>query len=334
MRGSRPILRRSSASARSRVSDQVLVKLDAARTALAQAQTIQQAKKIMDIAGAAEIYAKRQHLSEEAIGYAHSIKIEALRRLGEILKDSPKAKGAPGPGRGKAGSPAGPAFDPTPTYADSGLSKKTAALAQKLAELPKKQFEEVCEGAKSVTQAIREVIHAKRPAVVPPTGTYRVFYADPPWAYGNAGLQQYGHASHHYPTMQTAELCALPIAKLAQADAVLFLWVTSPLLEESFQVIGAWGFKYKTSFVWDKVRHNFGHYNSVRHEFLLVCTRGSCTPDIKTLHDSVQTIEREEHSAKPEQFREIIDELYPDGARIELFARGGTPRKWKRWGNE
>ena len=41
----------------------------------------------------AEIYAKRQGLSEEAISVAHSIKIEALRQIGMMLKDAPKAKG-------------------------------------------------------------------------------------------------------------------------------------------------------------------------------------------------------------------------------------------------
>jgi len=134
--------------------------------------------------------------------------------------------------------------------------------------------------------------------------------------------------------MSIEELCALPIAKLAQDDAVLFLWVTSPMLEDSFEVIKAWGFKYKTSFVWDKVKHNFGHYNSVRHEFLLVCTRGSCTPDTLKLYDSVQTIERSsEHSEKPEEFRSIIDTLYPDGERIELFARDEVDG-WNSWGNE
>jgi len=114
----------------------------------------------------------------------------------------------------------------------------------------------------------------------------------------------------------------MPAQEWAEDDAVLFLWATSPMLENAFQVIRAWGFKYKTSFVWDKVKHNFGHYNSIRHEFLLVCTRGSCTPDAGKLFDSVQTIERSDrHSEKPEEFRKIIETLYTRGAKLELFAR-------------
>ena len=57
-------------------------------------------------------------------------------------------------------------------------------------------------------------------------------------------------------------------------DAVLFLWTTSAMLEDAFAVIEDWGFNYKTSFIWDKVKHNMGHYNSVRHELLLVAGRG------------------------------------------------------------
>ena len=314
--------------------DLVIARLDTALVALRNAKTIQDTKKIVDIAGAAETYAKRQKLSQESIDYAHDIKIEALAQLGRMLKDTPKATGAAGPGRGKAGAKAGPAFTDNPTLAELGLDKKTSSLAQKLAELPPEQFEQVKAGTASVAQAIREVTHARRKPVAVPKGTYRVIYADPPWSYGNSGLQQYGHASHHYPSMSIDELCAMPVGKMAQANAVLFLWVTSPLLEECFAVIRAWGFNYKTSFVWDKVKHNFGHYNSVRHEFLLVCTRGSCTPDSKKLIDSVQSIERTgKHSEKPEEFRKIIGSMYPKGKRIELFSRKKA-KGWDSHGNE
>jgi len=84
--------------------------------------------------------------------------------------------------------------------------------------------------------------------------------------------------------------------------------------------------------VWDKIKHNMGHYNSVRHEFLLICTRGSCTPDVVKLYDSVQAIERTEHSKKPEEFRAIIDTLYTHGNKIELFARQPADG-WEVWGN-
>jgi N6-adenosine-specific RNA methylase IME4/ParB-like chromosome segregation protein Spo0J len=163
---------------------------------------------------------------------------------------------------------------------------------------------------------------------------YRVIYADPPWAYGDSrsGAGTTG-ATDHYPTMPLKDICALPVKDITDDNAVLFLWVTSPLLEDCFSVIKAWGFKYKASFVWDKIKHNMGHYNSVRHELLLICTKGSCVPDNAKLFDSVQSIERGEHSEKPEEFRDIINTLYDSGKKLELFARKQSDN-WDTWGFE
>jgi len=192
-------------------------------------------------------------------------------------------------------------------------------------------------GQKTLQQVNREIIKENVRVNPPlPTNKYRIIYADPPWRYGNdIGTALSGNFSpqDHYPTMSIEEICALDIQSIADDNAVLFLWVTSPLLEDSFKVINEWGFKYKSSFVWDKDRHNFGFYNSVRHEFLLVATKGSCTPDAEHLVNSIQTIEKTKHSAKPEEFRAIIDELYTYGNRVELFSRKQT-EGWTAWGNQ
>lgn len=168
--------------------------------------------------------------------------------------------------------------------------------------------------------------------------TFRVIYADPAWSYNDkceGGGVQSGGAQTHYDTMSIKQICDLPVKELSEKDSVLFLWVTSPLLEDAFKVISAWGFKYKTSFIWDKVKHNMGHYNSVRHEILLVCTKGSCTPDNKKLYDSVQSIERNNiHSEKPIEFLNIIDDLYNYGNKLEMFCRTIKKDNWYGWGNE
>ncbi len=168
-----------------------------------------------------------------------------------------------------------------------------------------------------------------------PQGQYQVIYADPPWKYAQEqhGLDKQDTVLEtHYPTLETEQIYALPVRNLVGENAVLFLWTTSPKLFEAKLVIDAWGFEYKSSFIWDKVKHNVGYYNSVRHEFLLVCTKGSCLPDKPKLYDSVQTIEREEHSKKPEEFYRIIEELY-NGKKIELFARNKRDG-WDAYGNE
>lgn len=222
-----------------------------------------------------------------------------------------------------------------------GTNPRYVSDAKKLAEEAPALFEQVREGKKTIPQAKRELVKRQRAEAPPlPTDKYRVLYVDPPWKYGNAGIigetDHYGHVHRHYPSLSIQELCEMGkgIKDITAKDAVLFMWVTSPLLAECFDVITAWGFKYKTSFVWDKVGHNYGHYNSVRHELLLVCTRGSCLPDAKELIDSVQSIPKSRtHSEKPERFREIIDTLYTQGKRIELFARA-EKEGWDGWGNE
>lgn len=219
------------------------------------------------------------------------------------------------------------------------VSGRQVARAKALQARAPDLLKQVKAGDKTIAQASRELV--KRTKIEPPPleGKYRVFYADPPWRYSNSGIindDNYGHVERHYPSMTTFDLCQMgeQIRFVSEPNAVLFLWVPSPMLEDAFALIRAWGFQYKTSFVWDKVEHNFGYYNSVRHEFLLVCTRGSCTPDNPTLYDSVHTIPRsEEHSEKPEAFRRIIASLYPRGNRIELFARRAADG-WERWGNE
>jgi len=223
--------------------------------------------------------------------------------------------------------------------AEAGVNAGAIARAAKLATNYPVLATKVRLGELKPAEARRQAKRAEVAEKVAslPSQKFTVIYADPPWSYNDkqSGTisESYGAAEKHYPSMSMAELKALDVRSLAADNSVLFLWATSPLLPEGLELSRAWGFAYKASFVWDKVKHNMGHYNSVRHEFLLLATRGSCTPQISRLFDSVQSIERTGHSEKPEQFREIIETLYPKGHKIELFARKKS-NGWSVWGNE
>lgn len=215
-----------------------------------------------------------------------------------------------------------------------GVNPHYVSEAKAISQASPETFGQLKAGEKTITQARREIVKATAPMPPPfPTGKYRVIYADPPWSYGNTQPDYHPEQRDHYPVMSLAEICDLPVGQLTEDNAVLFLWVTSPILRESFDVIRAWGFQYKASFVWDKVKHNMGHYNSVRHEFLLIAVKGSCQPDVAKLYDSVQSIERTTHSRKPPEFRQIIDSLYPHGKRLELFATEAI-EGWETYGNQ
>lgn len=209
-----------------------------------------------------------------------------------------------------------------------------------IADLEEKDQEEwVKKTAKNnlTVKELREAIGKSKKLPTPdlPKGKYQVIYADPPWKYNDEckdGAIQTGGATRHYPVMTIEELNNLKIP--SSDNAVLFLWVTSPLLEECFKVINSWGFQYKASFVWDKIKHNMGHYNSVRHEFLLICTKGNFVPEHPKLYDSVITEEKtKKHSEKPEIVYEIIETLYPNVKYLELFARN-KKEGWDSWGIE
>lgn len=174
-------------------------------------------------------------------------------------------------------------------------------------------------------------------------GMYRVIYADYPWEYHDRQHGSQTGQADNYPGLPLDEGLALPVAAHALPDAVLFFWVTSSFLyyasdpelgPDAYRLIRAWGFEPKTSMVWNKVDHNWGNYVSVRHEILIIATRGSCTPDRPTpMIESVVT-ERPEptHSKKPEIFRRHIERLY-DGPYLELFGRDRVPG-WTVFGND
>lgn len=138
-------------------SDSVIVSMTRASQALAEAVTVGQTKTLIDVAYAAEIYSKRHHLSEEAIGRATSVKVEATRKLGEILMATPKATAFLG------GTKKVPTRNEAPTLQELGLSKKESAIAQKLAALPEKQFEQVRLGNVTIAKAIAVVDATPKP---------------------------------------------------------------------------------------------------------------------------------------------------------------------------
>ena len=144
-------------------NDSVIISLQRASTALAEAKTIQHTKKIIDVSAAAEIYAKRQHLGEAAVAMATSIKVEALRKLGEMLKATPKATGGDAQRTRFQKSTESPE-----TLAELGIDKKTISVAQALANLSDAAFEEVREGNETVSKAIAKVKEAKAAPPPPP----------------------------------------------------------------------------------------------------------------------------------------------------------------------
>lgn len=162
---------------------------------------------------------------------------------------------------------------------------------------------------------------------------HAVIYADPPWKYEFCS-DVADEIENHYPTMDLRDICSMPISDITTDDCILFLWATSPKLEEAFEVINFWGFTYRSSMVWDKEHISMGYYARQQHEFLLIATKGNIPcPKPSDRPPSVYKEKRTKHSKKPVYFYEMIEKMYPKLPKIELFARE-TRKNWNVWGNQ
>ena len=164
---------------------------------------------------------------------------------------------------------------------------------------------------------------------------YQIIYADPPWKYDfHRELKNRPSRKQivetHYPTMTLDEIKNINIP--SEKNSVLFLWVTSPKLKEGMEVLCDWGFNYVTSIIWDKLSMMMGYWLRSQHEIVLIGRKGKFSPP-RLQKSSIVKAKRRGHSKKPDEMRSIIEEMFPDASRIELFAREKT-EGWDVWGNE
>ena len=167
--------------------------------------------------------------------------------------------------------------------------------------------------------------------------------ADPPWQFQNrTGKVAPEHKRlNRYGTMQLDEICALPVEDIAADPAHLYLWVPNALLPEGLQVMEAWGFRYVSNIIWEKIRKDGGpdgrgvgfYFRNVT-EVLLFGVRGKNARTLQPGRSQVNIIRsrKREHSRKPDEQYPIIEGC-SWGPRIELFSRGKR-KGWTVWGNQ
>lgn len=167
--------------------------------------------------------------------------------------------------------------------------------------------------------------------------------ADPPWRFANrTGKMAPEHRRlTRYATMTPEEIKALPVSKILQSTAHLYLWVPNALLPLGLSVMECWGFTYKTNVIWYKIRKDGGpdrrgvgfYFRNVT-EMLLFGVKGK---NARTLppargRENIIAEKKREHSRKPDSQYDLIESCSP-GPYIELFARG--PRRgWVCWGDQ
>lgn len=172
---------------------------------------------------------------------------------------------------------------------------------------------------------------------------FSTILADPPWRFINrTGKMAPEHRRlSRYGTMTVEEIARLPVSKIVNSTAHLYLWVPNALLPEGLQVLSAWGFHYKSNIVWHKLRKDGGsdgrgvgfYFRNVT-ELLLFGVRGKNARTLRPGRTQVNYIgtRKREHSRKPDEQYQLIENCSP-GPHLEMFARGARSN-WTVWGNQ
>lgn len=316
-----------------------------ARRLLAEARTLPEIKAVRDKGHAAIRWAKSQRdISSEAVNDAMELVLEAERRIGAMLADM----GLNG------GDRKSECHDDRVKLSDLGISALQSSRWQAEARVPEEQFqlwvEETREADKQLTSGAlvklgRQQSHRKQWAedAEPIEGIYstlqeiavaglrfQCIYADPPWGYDNQ--QTRASTDNHYGTMTVDQICAEPVESVAADNCHLHLWTTNGFLFDAKRVMEAWGFEYRSCFVWVKPQMGIGNYWRLSHEFMLLGIRGEATNFLVGDEMSWLAHDRTEHSAKPDAVRAKVMRVSP-GPYLEMYGRERIPG-WTIYGNQ
>ena len=172
--------------------------------------------------------------------------------------------------------------------------------------------------------------------LVVPDKKYHVIGIDPPWAYeekGGFSSDDYDSKSNRgavdYPTMTVEQIRKIELP--AADDCVLFLWTTHAFLRDSFDLLEDWGFNYKATLVWDKVKMGLGRTVRMQVEFCLIAIKGNPIINGSSERDII-TESRREHSRKPEAFYEMAERMCI-GNKLDYFSRQNR-ENWDHYGAE
>jgi N6-adenosine-specific RNA methylase IME4 len=171
-------------------------------------------------------------------------------------------------------------------------------------------------------------------------GRYRTIVADPPWHYERTGITfvdstsgRFTGTSTPYGSMSVADISALDVEAVADDDAHLYVWTTQRYLLDAHTIAEAWGFTPSKVLTWCKAPTGFsvgGCYGNAS-EFIVFARRGKDVSQTRIPRDWWEW-PRREHSAKPEAFLDIVEQVSP-GPYLEMFARRAW-FGWDYWGDQ
>ena len=152
----------------------------------------------------------------------------------------------------------------------------------------------------------------------------RTIVVDPPWPFRDRLPGGGRGAAKHYSLLSIADIAAFDLPPLDD-DCRLFLWRVASMQEEALAVARTWGFIPKAEIVWVKSKNpptltiGMGRQVRMAHEVCLIAIKGR--PErLSMAVPSVVFAPRGKHSAKPDEFYDMVERLSP-GPYADIFAR-------------
>src|SRR5690625_3616688 len=172
---------------------------------------------------------------------------------------------------------------------------------------------------------------------------FEIIYSDPPWRQTKGGKRKSRPNQGReldYQTMSLEDIKELHkhvFDNISTETNTVFMWTIDKFLHESEQMMREFGYKLHARMIWDKT-NGVAPAFTVRysHEYLLWFYRPKMikiNPDMRGKFTTVMRERSTKHSKKPLCAYEMIESLYPEQKKLELFARN-TREDWYSFGNE
>lgn len=166
---------------------------------------------------------------------------------------------------------------------------------------------------------------------------------DPPWLKKKGGLRKARPnqgKSLDYPTMSTQDIFTLldkEVFSQTEDLHTVFMWTIEQYLIECDTFMIDRGYRRHCRFIWDKT-NGVAPAFTVRysHEYLIWYYKPKMIPIAKEQQGKYMTVFSEksrEHSRKPEYAYNMIDNLYPNTNKLDVFSREKRDG-WEQYGNE
>lgn len=173
---------------------------------------------------------------------------------------------------------------------------------------------------------------------------YQIIYADPPWKQNKGNTRKCRPNQTKlldYATLNISEVKEIHkyvSENLCEDTHNIFMWTIDKYLHDTEKMMSELGYTLHARLIWDK-GNGIAPAFTVRfsHEYLLwFYKKGKMLMPVKNQRGKYMTVFSEKstiHSKKPQCVYEMLETMFPNSEKLEMFARN-TRDGWDCWGDE